>query len=116
MAAAMIGIGSLAIVSIGHLFGSAGMLFGGLFLAGLLVIGGQQNSPAIAVLLYPQRMRAAGAGWQFAVGRLGSILGPLIGGYLLSSDHSRQTLFLLMAVPAVLAAVCYAMVERLRAP
>lgn len=116
VAAAMIGIGSLAIVSIGHLFESAGMLFSALFLAGLLVIGGQQNSPAIAVLLYPQRMRAAGAGWQFAVGRLGSILGPLIGGYLLSSDHSRQTLFLLMAVPAVLAAVCYAMVERLRAP
>ena len=114
VAAVMIGIGSPAIALIGHLFSAPGILFGGLFVAGLLVIGGQQNSPAMAVLLYPQRMRAAGAGLQFGVGRLGSILGPLIGGYLLAAGHPTPSLFLLMAVPAVLAAVCYAVVDRLR--
>jgi AAHS family 4-hydroxybenzoate transporter-like MFS transporter len=115
VAALMIGIGSPAIAALGHLFAAPGILFGGLFLAGLLVIGGQQNSPAMAVLLYPQRMRAAGAGLQFAVGRLGSILGPLIGGYLLATNHTPHSLFLLMAAPAVLAAICYAVVHRLRA-
>ena len=114
VAALMVGIGSPAIALIGHLFSAPGILFGGLFAAGLLVIGGQQNSPAMSVLLYPQRMRAAGAGLQFAVGRLGSILGPLIGGYLLATDHTPHSLFLLMAAPAVLAAVCYAVVDRLR--
>ena len=115
VAAVMIATGSPAIIAIGHLFAAAPTLFAGLFLAGLLVIGGQQNSPAMAVLLYPQRMRAAGAGLQFAVGRLGSILGPLIGGYLLATHHTPHSLFLLMAAPAVLAAVCYAVVDRLRA-
>ena len=115
VAAVMVGIGSPAIALIGHLFTSAGMLFGVLFIAGLLVIGGQQNLPAMSVLLYPQRMRAAGAGWQFGVGRLGSILGPVIGGYLLAANHPVHSLFLLMVAPAVLAAMCYAVVDRLRA-
>jgi AAHS family 4-hydroxybenzoate transporter-like MFS transporter len=115
VAAVMVGVGSPAIALIGHLFYSAGMLFGALFVAGVLVIGGQQNSPAMSVLLYPQRMRAAGAGWQFGVGRLGSILGPVIGGYLLAAAYPVHFLFLLMAAPAVLAAVCYAVVGRLRA-
>jgi MFS transporter, AAHS family, 4-hydroxybenzoate transporter len=115
IAAGMVGTGALAIVSIGHLFASEATLFGALFLAGVLVIGGQQNSPAMAVLLYPRRMRAAGAGLQFAVGRLGSILGPIIGGYLLANGHPPRSLFLLMTVPAMLAAVCYAVVDRLRA-
>ena len=115
VAAVMVGIGSPAIALIGHLFASAGTLFGALFVAGVLVIGGQQNSPAMSVLLYPRRMRAAGAGWQFGVGRLGSIVGPVIGGYLLAAAYPAHFLFLLMAIPAVLAAVCYAVVGRLRA-
>jgi MFS transporter, AAHS family, 4-hydroxybenzoate transporter len=115
VAAVMVGIGSPVIALIGHVFDSAGMLFGALFVAGFLVIGGQQNAPAMSVLLYPQRMRAAGAGWQFGVGRLGSIFGPVIGGYLLADRSPTHSLFLLMAVPAVLAAVCYAVVDQLRA-
>jgi AAHS family 4-hydroxybenzoate transporter-like MFS transporter len=115
VAAVMVGIGSPAIALLGHLFDSPGMLFSALFIAGLLVIGGQQNAPAMSVLLYPQRMRATGAGWQFGVGRLGSIFGPVIGGYLLAAGISAHSLFLLMAVPAVLAAGCYAVVNQLSA-
>ena len=115
VAAVMVGIGSPAIALLGHLFDSPGMLFSALFIAGLLVIGGQQNAPAMSVLLYPQRMRATGAGWQFGVGRLGSIFGPVIGGYLLAAGISAHSLFLLMAAPAVFAAVCYAVVDQLRA-
>ena len=114
VAAVMVGIGSPAIAVIGHVFDSVGTLFCTLFVAGLLVIGGQQNAPAMSVLLYPQRMRAAGAGWQFGVGRLGSIFGPVIGGYLLAARSPAPSLFLFMAVPAVLAAVCYAVVDQLR--
>ena len=49
------------------------------------------NAPAISVQLYPQHMRSAGVGWQFAAGRFGSILGPIIGGRLLSDEHFRPT-------------------------
>jgi MFS family permease len=74
------------------------------------VIGGQQNAPAISVQLYPQRMRSTGVGWQFAAGRFGSILGPIIGGRLLAANISVQLLFLLIAIPTLLSAGAYTLV------
>ena len=112
-AALMTGVGSLGIALIGVAAHSAEALFLTLFISGVLVIGAQQNSPAMSVQLYPQRMRAAGAGWQFAAGRFGSILGPIIGGLLLSSGISYEALFVLMAVPAILAGGAYARVHHL---
>jgi MFS transporter, AAHS family, 4-hydroxybenzoate transporter len=67
----------------------------------------------MSVQLYPRRMRAAGAGWQFAAGRLGSILGPIIGGLLFSSGMAYETLFAAMAMPALLAGGAYARVHYL---
>jgi AAHS family 4-hydroxybenzoate transporter-like MFS transporter len=113
LAALMVSVGSLGIVSIGFAAHAAASLFLALFISGVLVIGAQQNSPAMSVQLYPRRMRAAGAGWQFAAGRLGSILGPLIGGLLFSSGIAYETLFVAMAVPALLAGAAYARVHYL---
>jgi MFS transporter, AAHS family, 4-hydroxybenzoate transporter len=113
LAALMVSVGSLAIVSIGFAAHAAASLFLALFVSGVLVIGAQQNSPAMSVRLYPRRMRAAGAGWQFAAGRLGSILGPIIGGLLFASGIDYETFFLLMAVPALLAGGAYARVHYL---
>jgi AAHS family 4-hydroxybenzoate transporter-like MFS transporter len=110
----MIAGGSLAVALLGYLYGSVGALYSGLAVIGLLVIGGQQNAPAISVQLYPQRMRSTGVGWQFAAGRFGSILGPIIGGRLLAANVSVQLLFVLIAIPTLLSAVSYAVVGLLR--
>jgi MFS transporter, AAHS family, 4-hydroxybenzoate transporter len=107
LAALMLSFGSVAIAFIGVAAHQAVSLFLVLFISGVLVIGAQQNSPAMSVQLYPQRMRAAGAGWQFAAGRLGSIIGPIIGGLLLTSGVTYQTLFVLVAAPALFAAAAY---------
>jgi AAHS family 4-hydroxybenzoate transporter-like MFS transporter len=106
----MVASGSIAVGLLGYLYGSVGALYSGLAVVGLLVIGGQQNSPAISVRLYPQRMRSAGVGWQFAAGRFGSILGPMMGGRLLSANVSVQLLFVLVAIPALVSAGAYAVV------
>ena len=113
LAAMMVSVGSLGIAAIGFAAHAAASLFLALFISGVLVIGAQQNSPAMSVQLYPRRMRAAGAGWQFAAGRLGSILGPIIGGLLFASGMPSETLFLLLAVPALLAGGAYARVHYL---
>src|SRR5258708_3949513 len=84
LAAMMVSVGSLGIAAIGFAAHAAASLFLALFIVGVLVIAARQNSPALPVQLYPRRMRASGAGLQFAAGRLGSILGPLIGGLLFS--------------------------------
>jgi len=34
--------------------------------------------------LYPARMRTSGLGWAIGVGRIGSVVAPMLGGYLLS--------------------------------
>ena len=110
----MVAGGSLAVALLGYLYGSGGALYSGLAVIGLLVIGGQQNAPAISVQLYPQRMRSAGVGWQFAAGRFGSILGPIIGGRLLAANISIQLLFVLIAIPSLLSAGAYSVVGLLR--
>jgi AAHS family 4-hydroxybenzoate transporter-like MFS transporter len=110
----MVASGSLAVATLGYLYGSGGALYSGLAVIGLLVIGGQQNAPAISVQLYPQRMRSAGVGWQFAAGRFGSILGPIIGGRLLAANISIQLLFVLIAIPTLLSAGAYTVVGVLR--
>jgi MFS transporter, AAHS family, 4-hydroxybenzoate transporter len=113
LAALMLSAGSAAIAAIGFAAHGAASLFLALFISGVLVIGAQQNSPAMSVQLYPQRMRAAGAGWQFAAGRLGSIIGPIIGGLLLTSGVTYETLFVLVAAPALFAAAAYVRVHYL---
>jgi MFS transporter, AAHS family, 4-hydroxybenzoate transporter len=110
----MVASGACAVAVLGNLYGSVGALYSGLGVIGLLVIGGQQNAPAIAVQLYPQRMRSAGVGWQFAAGRFGSILGPLVGGRLLSANVSVQLLFVLIAIPTLVSAGAYTVVGLLR--
>jgi AAHS family 4-hydroxybenzoate transporter-like MFS transporter len=109
--AVMIALGAVAIAMLGQLTQTSNMLFAGLFVAGLFAIGGNQNSPAMSVYVYPKKIRATGAGWQFAIGRLGAIMGPIIGGQLLTWQVNSETLFVIVAVPTLLTAVCYAILH-----
>jgi AAHS family 4-hydroxybenzoate transporter-like MFS transporter len=76
-----------------------------IFGVGLLVIGAQGGIPALCVHLYPESVYATGLGLSVACGRLGSIIGPLVGGYLVSARLGWNRLFLLAAVPAIAAAI-----------
>ena len=76
-----------------------------IFAVGLLIIGAQGGIPALCVHLYPESVYATGVGLSVACGRLGSILGPLIGGYLVSARLGWSRLFLLAALPAISAAI-----------
>jgi AAHS family 4-hydroxybenzoate transporter-like MFS transporter len=76
-----------------------------IFGVGLLIIGAQGGIPALCVHLYPESVYATGLGLSVACGRLGSIIGPLVGGYLVSARLGWNRLFLLAAVPAIAAAI-----------
>lgn len=71
--------------------------------AGFCVIGGQAALNAVAAVYYPTSIRTTGIGWAMGIGRLGSILGPLVGGELLRLNWSSSALFLAAAVPSLLA-------------
>jgi AAHS family 3-hydroxyphenylpropionic acid transporter len=71
--------------------------------AGFLVIGANYALYALAPILYAPQTRAAGAGAAMAVGRIGSIIGPLLAGELRNAGFSPGQVFGVLA-PMVLAA------------
>jgi MFS transporter, AAHS family, 4-hydroxybenzoate transporter len=106
--AIMIAGGCVFIAELGRCFGSASLLLTMLTLIGLTALGGQLAIPAMGVQLFPAQVRGTGSGWLMAVGRLGSIAGPLVGGSLLSRGLSLGKLFPLVACAAAIAAVALA--------
>jgi AAHS family 4-hydroxybenzoate transporter-like MFS transporter len=73
--------------------------------AGIGVLGAQFGNNASAALIYPSEIRARAVGLAFAVGRLGSIAGPLFGGYVLAKNYPMDALFRVAAIPLLVAMV-----------
>jgi len=113
-AAVMVGIGALMIVLLGQTMGSTPLLMIVLLLVGFTALGGQLICPAMIVELFPAHVRGAGAGCAFAAGRVGSIIGPLLGGMLLSANLKLGWLYAIVALPAAIAAVVFALANRMR--
>lgn len=82
------------------------------FCVGLLLIGGQQNFPALCVHFFPSSIRATGVGTALACGRIGSIVGPVIGGMLVGAHMPWPELFVIAAVPALLAGIALGFVKK----
>jgi AAHS family 4-hydroxybenzoate transporter-like MFS transporter len=93
------------IVAIGVAGTSVGALVATIFGAGFCVIGGQIGANALAAKSYPTSIRATGVGWSLGIGRIGSVLGPVIGGMLLSMHWDMRQLFLVGAIPVFIAGI-----------
>ncbi|GAA1546051.1 MFS transporter [Nocardioides humi] len=79
------------------------LLMLGIVLAGVGVVGGQTGISALAVALYPPRVRGAGVGWAYAIGRVGSIVGPTLSGLLVASGLEVNAIIGTAAIPAAVA-------------
>jgi AAHS family 4-hydroxybenzoate transporter-like MFS transporter len=77
------------------------------FLLGIGTVGAQNCNNGIAAKFYPTEIRATGIGWALAVGRAGSILGPAVGGLLLSTGFDIRAVFLVATIPPLAAASAY---------
>jgi AAHS family 4-hydroxybenzoate transporter-like MFS transporter len=84
------------------------------FGAGFGIIGGQTAANAVAAALYPTAIRSTGVGWALGVGRIGSIVGPLLAGSWMLAHVSIPRVFIMSAAPALIAA-CAAMAYGARA-
>jgi MFS transporter, AAHS family, 3-hydroxyphenylpropionic acid transporter len=78
------------------------------FLLGCSVIAAQAFLYAMAPTPYPTTIRGVGVGVAVAVGRIGSIVGPKLGGTLKAAGHGPSQL-LMDLVPIVLAGSCAAL-------
>lgn len=74
------------------------------FLAGTTIIGSQTGANGACGKLYPARMRTSGLGWALGIGRLGAVVAPVLGGYLLSLGLPPTRIFLSSCLFALIAA------------
>jgi AAHS family 4-hydroxybenzoate transporter-like MFS transporter len=91
---------TIALIGNPVVMASTGLLVISIFLTGFAVSGGQPAINALAGVYYPSALRSTGIGWGLGIGRIGSVVGPLIGGLLIHWGWSLQSLFLAAAVPA----------------
>ena len=90
------------------------------FIAGSIMNGAQSSMPALAAGFYPTQGRATGVAWMLGIGRFGGILGAFSGVFLMQAQLSFETIFMLLAIPALLSAsalmIKYAMTRPSRHP
>jgi MFS transporter, AAHS family, 4-hydroxybenzoate transporter len=92
------------VASLGHVGTDETPLMALVAIAGMCIIGGQAGINALAGTLYPTHMRSTGTGWAFGIGRIGSILGPVIGGQLIAFGLPLGVLFVTAAAPILVSA------------
>lgn len=102
-------IGSLAFLT--HSFASMMTVT---FVLGVAIQGAQAGLNALAAGFYPTTVRSTGVGWALGVGRVGSIVGPAIGGMLLTMGWTPQRIFLAGMAPALCASIAILGSSRLR--
>ena len=71
------------------------------FFAGLFIVGGQVSLNALSSYMYPTHIRSTGVGWALGIGRLGSIVGPLVAGALVAASFGLNVNFI------VFGALCF---------
>jgi AAHS family 4-hydroxybenzoate transporter-like MFS transporter len=75
------------------------------FMLGVTVQAAQAGLNVLAAMYYPTVIRSTGVGWALGVGRVGAIVGPLIGGAMLGLHWTPREIFLAGAMPAFISAV-----------
>lgn len=76
----------------------------------IVVLGGSISGAmfalmAIGAIFYPPTIRATGFSWTAAVARIGAVLGPLTGGWVLGAGIAPTKIIALLAIPALLSAI-----------
>jgi AAHS family 4-hydroxybenzoate transporter-like MFS transporter len=106
-------IAVFAVGAIGQLGHSIVLVTMAIFAAGFCIVGGQIAANALAAGFYPTPVRASGVGWALGIGRVGSIVGPLVGGMLLTMKWSTGAVFLAAAAAALCAALSAFVLSRI---
>src|SRR3954469_5029207 len=101
-------VGGLGYIGAGS---TKGVLLAACFVAGFCVLGIQSGINVAGALVYPTSLRANGSGWELGVGRVGSIIGPLLGALFVSLPV--QQLYMGAALPFAGGAIICFLVHRL---
>jgi AAHS family 4-hydroxybenzoate transporter-like MFS transporter len=102
---------AICLIGIG-LFGSSYQILLLLLFVGGAGSGAQTSTNAFIAGIHPTLVRSTAVGWALGIGRIGSILGPLLGTFLVG--WPLNSVFYLMAAPAAIAAVSMWLIGKTR--
>jgi AAHS family 4-hydroxybenzoate transporter-like MFS transporter len=94
----------IALVS--HSIGNTWVLQAAVCVTGFGVAGCQNSLNTVSGMLYPTAIRSTGVGWSMGIGRIGSIVGPFLGGVLLAARWEVPMIIMVQTVPMLIAAIC----------
>jgi AAHS family 4-hydroxybenzoate transporter-like MFS transporter len=97
--------GAVMVAALGLVSGSVSLLMASVFVTGFCLIGAQLGANAFAAAFYPTSVRSTGVGWALGMGRIGSIVGPVLAGIMLSHQLGTREIFLMSGIPPLIAAV-----------
>jgi MFS transporter, AAHS family, benzoate transport protein len=102
--------GAIALTLLGF-GGNAVVIFILVAIAGAATTGTQVLIQAYATAFYPADMRSTGIGVASGVGRFGGMLGPIIGGFLLTLTLPNYINFMVFAVAGIVAAIALTIIR-----
>jgi MFS family permease len=85
------------------LFSGSNLILVVLFFLGFGVQGSFVGLYAVAARMYPTAFRSTGVGWAIGMGRLGGIIGPVLGGLLVGLGFGMAQSFIFFALPSFFA-------------
>ena len=97
-------LGSAAFVCLGYK-APVPVLYVLVTIAGATTIGTQIVLYSYVAIFYPLKIRSTGIGWASGVGRIGAIVCPILGGWLVAMQLPHSTNFMVFAIPAIIATV-----------
>jgi AAHS family 4-hydroxybenzoate transporter-like MFS transporter len=106
-------LGAVGIAAVGQAGSSGTWLLVSAFLAGFFAIGAQMCTVSLLAIYYDTRLRATGVGWAMGCGRVGGIIGPVIGGGLLAASIGMGAIFVVAGLVCVACAVTVFAIGRL---
>jgi AAHS family 4-hydroxybenzoate transporter-like MFS transporter len=95
-------------------FGSIGdhwLVFAALAMLGAAVVGSQSCLFVVSIMYYPSDVRATASGYANGVGRIGAILAPLGGGFVIAHLGDPRHGFAIAIVPALVALIAVALMR-----
>jgi len=98
-------VAAISVGLIGQPALSLALLFVVVFIAGWCVVGSQPGLNALSGAYYPTYVRSTGVGAGLGIGRIGAIVGPVIGGMFMAARWSTRDMLLAAAIPAAISAL-----------
>ena len=113
-----IAIAAIALFALGRVLetASTGQLLTLLGACGFFVLGAYGGVNVILAGFYPDALRAVGIGWAKSVGRIGTVIAPVLIGLGLSAGVAESTVMSAFAIPALVAALALVVIALVTRP